>query len=87
MEKAYHTITNGKTVLLVCIPGFKILYFQIQFGLLALHYFVLLFKSWLVPDCTFPLWPMYIILPQNLFIFLLFADFYRKNYLLKAKVN
>lgn len=49
---------------------------MVQFGLIALHWSMLLF----VPDCGFPLWPTMILIPQNLFMFLLFYDFYRRAY-------
>ncbi|XP_063704312.1 uncharacterized protein LOC134833792 [Culicoides brevitarsis] len=58
---------------------------MIQFGMIALHWIVLLFKPWLKPDCNFPCWPTFIIVPQNLFMFLLFFDFYRKTYYRKPK--
>lgn len=49
---------------------------MVQFGLIALHWMMLL----IVPDCGYPRWPTMILVPQNLFMFLLFYDFYRKAY-------
>uniref|UniRef100_A0A336LRW1 Elongation of very long chain fatty acids protein n=1 Tax=Culicoides sonorensis TaxID=179676 RepID=A0A336LRW1_CULSO len=43
---------------------------MIQFGLIAIHWIVLLFKPWLKSDCNFPRWPVFILVPQNLFMFL-----------------
>ncbi|XP_062549403.1 elongation of very long chain fatty acids protein 4-like [Armigeres subalbatus] len=51
----------------------------IQFGAIFLQWFVLVFQ----PNCDFPNWPLFIILPQNLFMFLLFLDFYYKAYIKK----
>ncbi|XP_058123204.1 elongation of very long chain fatty acids protein 7-like [Anopheles ziemanni] len=51
----------------------------IQFGMIFLQWFVLLFQ----PNCAFPKWPLFVILPQNLFMFFLFLDFYYKAYMKK----
>uniref|UniRef100_A0A182UI04 Elongation of very long chain fatty acids protein n=1 Tax=Anopheles melas TaxID=34690 RepID=A0A182UI04_9DIPT len=51
----------------------------IQFGMIFLQWFVLLFQ----PNCTFPKWPLFVILPQNLFMFCLFLDFYYQAYIKK----
>jgi hypothetical protein len=49
---------------------------QIQFGMMALHFLTLL----VMPDCGYPKWLAFFMLPQNFFIFVLFYDFYRKTY-------
>jgi hypothetical protein len=49
---------------------------QIQFGMMALHFLTLL----VTPDCGYPKWLAFFMLPQNFFIFVLFYDFYRKTY-------
>ncbi|KAL0109555.1 hypothetical protein PUN28_014548 [Cardiocondyla obscurior] len=54
----------------------------VQFFILTLHYLQL---AW-VEDCGFPLWPAYIMVPQNLFMIVLFGDFYYKTYI-KEKSN
>nr|XP_019538770.2 elongation of very long chain fatty acids protein 7-like [Aedes albopictus] len=51
----------------------------IQFGAIFLQWFVLAFQ----PNCDFPKWPLFVILPQNLFMFVLFLDFYYKAYIKK----
>lgn len=43
---------------------------------MALHWLLLR----LSPDCGFPKWLAFFMLPQNAFIFILFYDFYRKAY-------
>uniref|UniRef100_A0AAG5DCG4 Elongation of very long chain fatty acids protein n=1 Tax=Anopheles atroparvus TaxID=41427 RepID=A0AAG5DCG4_ANOAO len=49
----------------------------IQFGMIFLQWFVLLFQ----PNCNFPKWPVFVILPQNFFMFCLFLDFYYRAYM------
>lgn len=49
---------------------------MVQFGLMALHWLALLIS----PDCGYPKWFAFFMLPQNFFIFILFYDFYRKAY-------
>lgn len=51
----------------------------VQFFLIILHYGQL---AW-VKDCGFPLWPAYIMIPQNFFMIILFGDFYYKMYIKK----
>ncbi|XP_012524534.1 elongation of very long chain fatty acids protein [Monomorium pharaonis] len=51
----------------------------VQFFLITLHYLQL---TW-VEDCGFPLWPAYLMVPQNLFMMILFGDFYYKTYIKK----
>uniref|UniRef100_A0A1Q3FPY2 Elongation of very long chain fatty acids protein n=1 Tax=Culex tarsalis TaxID=7177 RepID=A0A1Q3FPY2_CULTA len=53
----------------------------IQFGLIFLQWFVLMFQ----PNCAFPKWPLFVLLPQNLFMFTLFLDFYYHAYIKKPK--
>ncbi|CAH2983295.1 unnamed protein product [Chilo suppressalis] len=55
----------------------------IQFSIILIHFLALLATQ----DCAFPRQPIYILLPQNLFIFILFCDFYYKAYISKPKVN
>ncbi|KAL6257554.1 hypothetical protein P5V15_011128 [Pogonomyrmex californicus] len=55
----------------------------IQFFIITLHDLQLF---WL-KDCDFPLWPMYIMVPQNLFMMILFGDFYYKTYIKKKSVK
>jgi hypothetical protein len=47
---------------------------------MALHFLFLL----ITPDCGFPKFISFFMLPQNAFIFILFFDFYRKAYGKKA---
>lgn len=54
-----------------------------QFCLLLLH-FVLL--GW-AKDCGFPQWPAAVMIPQNIFMLILFGDFYYKTYIKKPKAE
>lgn len=51
----------------------------VQFFLIALHYGQL---AW-VEDCGFPIWTAYLMIPQNVFMIILFGDFYYKMYIKK----
>ncbi|XP_018343706.1 PREDICTED: elongation of very long chain fatty acids protein AAEL008004-like [Trachymyrmex septentrionalis] len=51
----------------------------VQFFLITLHFLQL---TW-VENCGFPLWPIYVMVPQNLFMIILFGDFYYKAYIKK----
>ncbi|XP_072758486.1 very long chain fatty acid elongase 7 [Anoplolepis gracilipes] len=51
----------------------------VQFLLIILHYVQL---TW-VEDCGFPFWVVYIMVPQNFFMIVLFGDFYYKTYIKK----
>ncbi|KAG7199829.1 hypothetical protein KM043_017661 [Ampulex compressa] len=52
-----------------------------QFFLLLIHYSQLIW----VEDCGFPVWPAAIMIPQNIFMIILFCDFYYKTYIKKHK--
>ncbi|CAG5102348.1 Similar to ELOVL: Elongation of very long chain fatty acids protein (Drosophila melanogaster) [Cotesia congregata] len=56
-----------------------------QFFLLLIHFSQLIWTK----DCGFPLWPAAIFIPQNLFMMVLFGDFYYKAYIKKPtpKIN
>ncbi|XP_054276683.1 uncharacterized protein LOC128995690 [Macrosteles quadrilineatus] len=54
---------------------------MVQFFLIALHHIAVIVN----PDCDFPWFVSSMLIPQNIFIFILFADFYRKAYLKKDK--
>lgn len=43
---------------------------------MAVHWLALM----LSPECGYPKWFAFFMLPQNFFIFILFYDFYRKTY-------
>jgi hypothetical protein len=49
---------------------------------MALHWLALRVS----PDCGYPKWLTFFMLPQNFFIFILFYDFYRKTYHKKPEV-
>lgn len=51
----------------------------VQFILVLYHFAQLLW----IPDCGFPKWPAAIFIPQNLFMIVLFSDFYYKTYVKK----
>lgn len=38
-----------------------------------------------IPDCAYPRWTSAVFLPQNLFMLILFIDFYIKTYIRKPK--
>lgn len=50
---------------------------------MALHWFALIMS----PDCGYPKFIAFFMLPQNFFIFILFYDFYRKAYSRKSEVT
>lgn len=49
--------------------------------MLVLHFSVLV----VTPNCAYPRWVAAVVVPQNLFMMILFLDFYRKAYLKPAK--
>lgn len=53
----------------------------LQFFLILIHFMQLVW----VKDCGFPRWPALIFVPQNLFMIVLFGDFYYKTYVKKTK--
>ncbi|CAB3243578.1 unnamed protein product [Arctia plantaginis] len=55
----------------------------VQFLWCAIHFALIVFKS----DCEYPRWSSAVILPQNLFMLVLFSDFYYKTYIKKPKNN
>ncbi|CAH0728022.1 unnamed protein product, partial [Brenthis ino] len=55
----------------------------IQFFLCVVHIGSLVF----IPDCAYPRWVVTVFLPQNLFMLVLFVDFYIKTYIKKPKEN
>lgn len=64
-------------ILGVCISwSYTSIHFQIQFLLNSIHSFQILFY----PDCAHPKWTVFVIVPQNLFMFWLFYRFYQQAY-------
>lgn len=55
----------------------------LQFFLILIHALMLLF----VEDCGFPVWTLAILVPQNLFMVVLFGEFYYNTYVKKPKKN
>ncbi|XP_034834117.1 very long chain fatty acid elongase 7-like [Maniola hyperantus] len=53
----------------------------LQFSILLLHFCVLV----AVNECRFPRQPAYILIPQNLFMVILFSDFYYRTYIKASK--
>lgn len=51
----------------------------VQFFLILVHFSQLLWTE----DCGFPRWPAAIFIPQNLFMIVLFGDFYYQTYIKK----
>ncbi|XP_045453339.1 elongation of very long chain fatty acids protein-like [Melitaea cinxia] len=54
----------------------------LQFTIMLLHFTVLVFA----PECDFPRQPAYILIPQNLFMVILFSDFYYRSYIKPNKI-
>ncbi|XP_076278021.1 very long chain fatty acid elongase 7 [Lasioglossum baleicum] len=52
-----------------------------QFFLILMHYVVLVWAE----DCGFPKWTSAVLIPQNLFMMVLFGDFYYKTYIRKPQ--
>ncbi|KAJ8668549.1 hypothetical protein QAD02_010212 [Eretmocerus hayati] len=52
----------------------------LQFFLILVHFSQILFR-----DCGYPRWPAYLFIPQNLFMIVLFGDFYYHAYIKKKK--
>lgn len=70
------------TSLRICKPWWKKYVTQLQlaqFCLILLHFILLLCSV----DCGFPKWTAVLMIPQNLFMLILFADFYYKAYMKK----
>lgn len=55
----------------------------VQFFLIALHFSFLIFQ----PNCPYPKFTAGVLVPQNFFMFLLFGDFYLKEYVKKKPVK
>ncbi|XP_063839360.1 very long chain fatty acid elongase 4-like [Ostrinia nubilalis] len=55
----------------------------VQFFWCVVHMGLIVFK----PDCAYPRWIAAVFLPQNLFMLILFIDFYIKTYIKKPKVS
>ncbi|XP_046964308.1 elongation of very long chain fatty acids protein AAEL008004-like [Vanessa cardui] len=53
----------------------------LQFLLLILHFGHVIFE----PSCAYPKWVSFVFLPHNIFILILFTDFYIKEYIYKKK--
>lgn len=53
----------------------------VQFCLLLLHDLILAFHQ----DCGFPKWTVVVLIPQNLFMMMMFGDFYYKCYIKKPQ--
>ncbi|KAL5243516.1 hypothetical protein ACI65C_010926 [Semiaphis heraclei] len=55
----------------------------VQFVIAGLHAFITIFE----PDCDFPKIIMLLAIPQDIFMFILFFDFYRKAYIEPKKIK
>ncbi|KAG7299706.1 hypothetical protein JYU34_016704 [Plutella xylostella] len=87
-----HTVMYSYYLLTVAYPEKKnnlwwkkyITQLQIlQFFLCVLHMTTIVFK----PDCEYPRWISAVFLPQNLFMLILFIDFYIKAYIKKPRLE
>ncbi|XP_023937836.2 elongation of very long chain fatty acids protein 7-like [Bicyclus anynana] len=85
-----HSVMYFYYMLTVAFPAikqyvaFKKLVTQIQivqFFLCSIHFGAICF----VPDCAYPRWTAAVFLPQNIFMLVLFLDFYIKTYIRKPK--
>lgn len=54
-----------------------------QFCLITIHFVML---AW-VEDCGFPKWTAAVMIPQNLFMLMMFGDFYYKSYIKMRKIH
>ncbi|XP_076478456.1 very long chain fatty acid elongase 7 isoform X2 [Bombus vancouverensis nearcticus] len=54
-----------------------------QFCLITIHFVML---AW-VEDCGFPKWTAAVMIPQNLFMLMMFGDFYYKSYIKMRKIR
>lgn len=92
MEEIHNTIADGELHELRVGWNFAIVkqnfsfMFQIQFGLMALHWISLLISTPIGYECGYPKMICGFMIPQNLFIFFLFFDFYLKTYRKKPEV-
>ncbi|GBP79564.1 Elongation of very long chain fatty acids protein 4 [Eumeta japonica] len=87
-----HTVMYGYYLLTVVKPEYKNSFWWkkyitqlqiIQFLWLVIHFAVIVVKT----DCAYPRWTAAIFLPQNLFMLILFLDFYIKAYIKKPKTE
>ncbi|KAM3961927.1 very long chain fatty acid elongase 7 [Aphomia sociella] len=85
-----HVVMYGYYLLTVAKPSLKgsiwwkkyITQLQIlQFFWCVVHMSVIVF----MPDCAYPRWTAAVFLPQNLFMLILFVDFYIKEYIKKPR--
>lgn len=81
VEKIHHANSNCKGCRLVLSYYYFYLYFQIQFFLILVIYGQLLFK----PTCGYPKLAVCGLIPQNLFMLILFGQFYYKSYIKPKK--
>lgn len=77
---------RGKLLLInifytVLIKYLLLFTFQAQFFWCVCHMLAIVFK----PDCEYPRWTSAVFLPQNLFILILFVDFYIRTYIRKPR--
>lgn len=85
MEEAHNANANGKLSIRLLMILWKVIsvvvivrrvVLQVQFACIALHSLQLVFQ----PSCRYPKFTVGVIVPQNVFLFFLFYDFYRKAY-------
>ncbi|XP_059061442.1 elongation of very long chain fatty acids protein 7-like [Achroia grisella] len=85
-----HIVMYGYYLLTVAVPSLKgslwwkkyITQLQIiQFFWFVIHMGAIVF----MPNCAFPRWTAAVFLPQNIFMLVLFVDFYIKEYIKKPK--
>lgn len=86
-----HTIMYSYYLLTILYPEYKQSSFKRRITEMQLVQFVLTFLQASAPfflrDCNFPLWLLAIFIPQDVFMFALFWDFYVKTYLKPKKQN
>ncbi|CAH4008642.1 unnamed protein product [Pieris brassicae] len=87
-----HAVMYSYYLLTVAYPNLKgslwwkkyITQLQIlQFLIMVVHMSCIVF----IPDCGYPRWTSAVFLPQNLFMLILFVDFYIKTYIRKPKTE
>ncbi|XP_066993699.1 very long chain fatty acid elongase 7 [Anabrus simplex] len=89
MNTVVHTIMYTYYLLTSISPEYgKYIWWKKHLTQLQMTQFLLNFIHMALPlvwtDCDYPKWGLWIICPQNIIIFLLFADFYKKTYIDKS---
>ncbi|BES94906.1 elongation of very long chain fatty acids protein [Nesidiocoris tenuis] len=84
-----HTVMYSYYLLTILKPEYSSSSFKRRITELQLTQFAIIFfhavSGFFIPNCTFPKWAIALLIPQDVFMFALFWDFYVKAYLKPAK--